>query len=96
MQAGQLPGVHAPEAPAHDAHLGAVVLHQVVEEVRQAVQRSLGRPDVAAQTPALGDVAEAAQVEAQRRRRTVIGEEPGQHEHRVTIARRQATQDGMR
>ena len=90
---GELARVETAEAPADQADLAAVGVVQLLHQIDHRVLHAMAQAEIAALAPAADGIAAALQEAAQRPRRGVGGDEPGQHQHRMTVApRREAEQ----
>src|ERR1051326_5431881 len=76
------------EAPADQADLATVLAGQLHEALAHRAEHARPKAEVAALTPAVRAIAQAAQEAAQDRRAVVARGEPGEHEHRMAVAAR--------
>ena len=84
--AGELAGEHAAEAPPDDADPLAGALVELLETPEHPAHHPLVGAVVRSEQPPVGVVPAQSQQSSQRRRRAVRPDEPGQDQHRMTVA----------
>ena len=83
---GQLTRIEAAEAPADQADLAAVGVVEFMHQIDHRMLHAIAQAEIAALAPAADGIAAVLQEAAQRPRRGVRGHQPGQHQHRMTVA----------
>ena len=88
----QLARVETAEAPADQADLAPMRVAELTHQIDHRVLHAVAQTEIAALTPAADGIAAAPEKAAQRARRSVRRDKPGQHQHRMTIALRRKTE----
>ena len=73
------------EAPPDEADLASMAVAELVHQIDHRALHAVAQAEVAALTPAADGVAAVLQEAAQRARRGVGSDEPGQHQHRMAV-----------
>ena len=88
-----MPRVEAAEAPADQADLAAVGVAQFLHQIDHRMLHAWTQTEVTALAPAADGIAAVLQEAAQRARRGIRRDQPGQDKHRMSVAaRREAEQ----
>ena len=92
----QLTRIKAAEAPADQADLAAMVVVEFMHQIDHRVLHAVAQAEIAALPPAADGIAAVLQEAAQRPRRGVGGHQPGQHQHRMSVAPGRKTEQRQR
>jgi len=90
---GELAGVETAKTPADQADLAPTGVAELMHQIDHRTLHTVAQAEIAALPPAADRITAVLQKAAQRARRSIRGDQPGQHQYRMTVAfRRQAEQ----
>ena len=82
---GELARIETAEAPADQADLAAVGVVELLHQIDHRMLHAIAQAEIAALAPAADGIAPVLQEAAQRPRRGIRGDQPGQHQHRMPV-----------
>jgi len=83
---GELTRIEAAKTPADQADLAAIIVVELLHQIDHRPLHAFAEAKIAALTPAADGIAAVLQKAAQRTGRRIGRHQPGQHQHRMTVA----------